>query len=110
MPEDTAWPLPRFLFFNTAVAAPIDETTGQPMALELFGRVEAVGGVRLDAAAGRAWLRQYQARWEERRESEPRPAMEQQMALLEMPLMVKVETANYANVQCTGVGVPFWSG
>jgi hypothetical protein len=110
VPEEAAWPLPRFLFFNVAVAAPIDETTGQPMALELFGRVEAAFGARLDTAAGQAWLRQYQAWRDERRDGDPAPDMNQALALLDTPLQVLVATANYANVQCTGVGVPFWSG
>src|SRR5205807_1289331 len=49
-------PLRKYLLLHQHVPAPPDETTGQPMGLELAGTLTSVGGVRLATPEGKAWL------------------------------------------------------
>jgi hypothetical protein len=102
-----------YLHLHTCVTAP--PSGGEPMALELYGRVIAVGEHDLGAPSGARLLLQ---RSREREDLDAAPqtdavarARGNRLLLgadLPTPLFVLIETATYANVRFPGVGVPFY--
>ncbi|HLW00898.1 MAG TPA: hypothetical protein VKT82_19720 [Ktedonobacterales bacterium] len=85
-------PVKKYAILHTDLRAPIDETTQQPMVLELFGRVTALNG----QPVGIGW---FGPRQEDR-------AAEDAIFLGELRLTL--ERATYANTDIPGIGVPFY--
>lgn len=94
----------KYQLVHVSLAAPPDLATGQPMSLELYGRLQSVDGLRLDSPAGRAWS--------ERRIDTFLQAQGRNPS--EMPpvegtnFFIELVAATYANVQFPGAGVPFY--
>ena len=91
---DFTGPIRKYGIFHAAVSAPEDEETGQPMALELAGKVIAFGGRRVD----RPWY-----------ELHPVARAANQLSLVPGPIEIRVTVATYANVLYPGIDAPvYW--
>jgi hypothetical protein len=95
--------LRKSLMFETILPAPIDETTGMPMALQLFGNVISIDGVTRGTGA---WDTMAKAMFTD---AMARIQADQLPPALAAPFTVRIDVATYANVQNCGVGVPFHS-
>ena len=96
--------LRKYLFVHLHVPAPPDETTGEPMGLEVCGDLISVSGIRIRTAEGEAWHR-------ERREREDRQSRTQGtpgLLPVEGRLEIEITSATYANISNPGIGVPFY--
>jgi hypothetical protein len=82
----------KYAHLHTTLRAPNDETTQQPMVLELFGRITSLNG----QPVGRGWFGPRQAD----------RAAEDAVFLGE--LRIQLERATYANTASPGIGVPFY--
>jgi hypothetical protein len=89
---------------HVSLAAPPDLATGQPMSLELYGRLQLVDGLHLDSEAGRAWSERRIDAYCEAQSRTPGelPPVEGS------EFFMALEAATYSNVQFPGVGVPFY--
>jgi hypothetical protein len=90
----------KHLIVHGSILAPPDALTGQPMAMELFGRLVEIDSIQLDSSAGIEWksIRHEQChRAAVRNESIP--------GLVGAMTVVFIQ-ATYANVKYPGVGVP----
>jgi hypothetical protein len=93
IPGRTLGPAKKYGVAHCLIEAPIDETTGDAMVLELFGALERPNGDPL----GRLWFRPYQAanRGEEDR--------------IDVGLFhLRLAQATYANTAFPNIGVPFY--
>jgi hypothetical protein len=78
---------------HNLIEAPLDETTGDAMVLELFGALERPNGEPL----GRLWFRPYQ------------PANRNEEDRVDVgPFQLRVAQATYANTAIPNIGVPFY--
>src|SRR5262249_6049335 len=102
-PEVSDGPLRKYLILHTSVPAPPDEATGQPMALEVYGRLVASDEIDPNSPEGR---RVIEEPWAPRGAG---PSHEERYPPLEGELALVLETATYANVRYPGVRVPFYS-
>jgi hypothetical protein len=85
-------PVKKYGILHTTLRAPNDETTQQPMVLELFGRVLSVNG----QAVSIGWFK---------------PRQENRAAEDAVPLgevCIQLQRATYANTRFPGIGVPFY--
>jgi len=89
---------------NTKLKKLPDLATGQPMSLELYGRLQFVDGLHLDSEAGRAWSERRIDAYCEAQSRTPGelPPVEGS------EFFMALEAATYSNVQFPGVGVPFY--
>jgi hypothetical protein len=88
-------PLQKYHILHTSMAAPVDETTGERMALEVFGHL--VKDNALDPSmTGRQDGEQ------------PQRVVLPRGELPVGPFAIKVQVATYANVRYPRVGVPFY--
>jgi hypothetical protein len=88
--RDLSGPLRKYGLLHTSVAAPPDETTGQPMALEVFARP-----TRTSAAS---WA---QLRRERYQDAYPHIPVDE-------PIEVQMRATTYANIPYPGVDVDFY--
>jgi hypothetical protein len=88
--RDLSGPLRKYGILHTSVGAPADETTGQPMALEVFAR--PVVGV---------------ASWAQRRTERDQDACTD--VPVDEPIELKMRAATYANISYSGVDVDLYS-
>jgi hypothetical protein len=102
VPDDWDGPFLKSLIVHHSLPAPPHPVTGEPMALELFGRVVRAGGVDLDSRAGLAW------RLERRNRVFQALPLRQPPPPLDVQVTVEVCAATYANLTHPGVGVPFY--
>ncbi|HEY7355721.1 MAG TPA: hypothetical protein VH590_04610 [Ktedonobacterales bacterium] len=86
-------PVNKYGILHTTLRAPDDETTQQPMVLELFGRVLSVNG----QPVGIGW---FKPRQEDRAAEDAIPLGE---------VRIQLQRATYANTRFPGIGVPFYS-
>lgn len=87
--RDLSGPLRKYGILHTSVAAPADETTGQPMALEVFAK-PAMGV----------------ASWAQRRTERDQDAY---TPVPVEPIELKMRAATYANISYSGVDVDLYS-
>jgi hypothetical protein len=99
VPDDQRWALRKALLIDCAIPAPPDETTGDAMALQLYGRILAYDGI---AQRTPAWELYFDAETR-RREAGMEPMH------LTSPFTVGIVAATYANCLMPAVGMPFWS-
>src|SRR5262245_6995671 len=92
--------LRKYLILHARVPAPPDETTGQPMGLELYGELTSVGGVRLATPEGQAWREERNERQYSRSGSEGTGALLPVEGSLEIEILV----ATYANIENPSIG------
>lgn len=78
VPEHWAGPFDKYGFIHKSLPAPPNPATGEPMALELFGRAQCL------------------------------PPFEPGGSPVKFPVRVVVEVATYSNVKHPGVGVPMY--
>ena len=96
VPEIDVGPLRKYGMLHTAVAAPVDEVTGQPMALEIHGDVILLDG---RPARGDWWtVRGFSI-------AEFFVGFDRPVA---GALDIRIDVATYANVCLPGFGVPFY--
>ena len=99
--DDGYFPLARlrkYFFLHESVAAPLDRSTGQPMSLEIFGRVIRFG----DADLTDPQKQQEFDLWSMNNVKDgERPALDQELVL-------EIETAIYSNLRHSGAGVPLY--
>jgi hypothetical protein len=86
----------KYLHLHASVVAPPAGTV--PMAIEVYGRVVALGDVDLSSLAGGRLLIH--------RERERRRHADIEGRELPVPIFVRMDVATYANVLYPGVGVP----
>lgn len=91
----------KYLHIHVSVAAPPDG--GEPMAVEIFGPVIAVGDVALESPEGGHFLLQ---RHKTRARSESLTAVVHLLPTMPGDIHVLVETATYANVCHTSFDIP----
>jgi hypothetical protein len=97
-------PLLKYLVLHDSIPAPMDVSTGQPMAIEFYGDVRSIEGVPLDSDEGRQWLAAHRQLYRSLQDS---PVA--RMKILDaVRIEVRIEVATYANVMYTSVGVPFY--
>jgi hypothetical protein len=96
--------LRKYFILHASVPAPPDETTGQPMGLELYGELTSVGGVRLATPEGQAWR---EDRWE-RQYGQSRPEETGTLLRVEGPLEIEILVVTYANIENPSIGIPFY--
>lgn len=87
--------LQKYQFLHTSIAAPLDETTGQAMALEIYGSVVRINGIALVNGAYGEW-----------RDARRRIGLEN--TPLTGHIEIRLAVATYANVCYPSVGVPFY--
>ena len=96
VPEISLGPLRKYGMLHTSVAAPVDETTGQPMALEIYGDVILLDG---RSTSGQWWTVRGLG-------------IAEFFTTLDRPLAgtldIRIDVATYANVCFPGFGVPFY--
>jgi hypothetical protein len=90
--EHMTGPVKKYGILHTTLRAPIDETTHQPMVLELFGRISALN----EQPVGINW---FGSRQDDR-------AAEDAIFLGELRL--RLQRATYANTASPGIGVPLY--
>jgi hypothetical protein len=86
-------PIRKYLLLHTSVSAPQDLTTGEPMALEVYGRIIRAGDMSQSEAES------WPDVWMTKREK----------ARLEGPVEFQICQATYANIAFPGIGVPFYT-
>jgi hypothetical protein len=87
--HDLSGPLRKYGVLHTTVAAPPDETTGQPMALEVFAR---------PAMGVASWAERRSERYQDAYPGVP----------IDEPIELQMRAATYANIRHSGVDVDFY--
>lgn len=86
-------PVKKYAIFHETLEAPTDETTQEPMVIEVYGHLFQVNG----QPAGRGWFQQ------------ARLANEAAEANAMIgPFVFRLQQATYANTDDPGIGVPFY--
>jgi hypothetical protein len=107
--DEGRWSLPlqKYEILHASVAAPPDRSSGQPMALEVFGRAARLGAVDLGArgAPGLAAL----LGLDPRREYPPDcDRFAEALVASGNDLEIVISKGTYANILFPGVGVPYY--
>jgi hypothetical protein len=95
--HDLGGPLRKCGFLHTSLAAPPDDTTGQTMALEVFGDTIQLGTHDFTDPNAPSWIL---LRYESGVSDWDTP--------IDEPLTLRIKAATYANVSHPGVGVGFY--
>jgi len=94
----TLGPFRKYFLMHAIFPAPKDESTGQPMALEIYGDLISMDGMALNSEAGRAWrTQQIMHRMENYLDTEVTGSM-----------VIEIHAASYANIMFPGVCVSFY--
>jgi hypothetical protein len=96
--RDLHGPLRKYGILHTSIAAPPDETTSQPMMVELSGSVIQLAQHDLDDENGTTWIDL--RLWGKSSDERDVPISE--------PMTLRIDAATYANVPFPGIGVPFY--
>jgi hypothetical protein len=91
----------RYQIVHALVPAPMDETTGAAMALEVFGSVCRIGDFDLAHAS-------VEDRWAWQEDRLARRSPEGDWPPIREPLTLRIEVATYANVLGLGYRVPLY--
>ena len=86
-------PILKYGLIHEVVEAPADETTGEPMVLEVVGRLTQVNG----QPVGVSWYREFRPK---------DPTGTDEVVIGQMTFCL--ERATYANTRWPGIGVPFY--
>jgi hypothetical protein len=88
--HDLSGPLRKYGLLHTSVAAPPDDTTGQPMALEVFARPAKIGAA--------SWGQLRRERYQDAYPDVP----------VDEPIELQMRAATYANIRYSGVDVDLY--
>jgi hypothetical protein len=103
-PEIGLGALRKYFILHARVPAPPDETTRQPMGLEMYGELTSVGGVRIATPEGKAWQ---EDRWKQQC-GQSRPEETERLLRVEGPLEIEILVVAYANIMNPSIGIPFY--
>ncbi|MDI3286299.1 hypothetical protein [Polyangium sp. 15x6] len=106
--------LGRYMHLHTSVLAP--PMRDEPMALELYGRLVAVGDYDFRTREAGRYLLRREREMHSLCGPDASPTDAERLRMMELihgrdfpgPLVVILSAATYANVRCPGVGVPFY--
>lgn len=86
-------PVKKYAIFHEALEAPVDETTQEPMVLEVYGHLTEINGQPAEIG----WFEQF-----------PTDDEAEEDDSVIGPFVFRLERATYANTDFPGIGVPFF--
>jgi hypothetical protein len=88
--------LGKYPFLHTSLTAPPDSSTGQPMALELYGPILWIEGIPPEEIQDRHYQNAY-ARLKNN-----------EIPFITRPFVIEIHSATWANIRMPFLGVPFY--